>query len=70
MEALFTIIGILVVGIIVFALAKGGVFHRPTIEEIGEHGENTVSQFLSCDPNSIVFNDIILVDNKRKVRAK
>ena len=70
MEALFIFIGLLIAGLIVFAiifaLAKGGVFRKPTIEEIGECGENLVSQFLACDHNSILFNDIILIDEKTK----
>lgn len=64
MESLYIIIGIIIVGLIIFALVKGAVFHRPTIEEIGERGENLVSQFLSCDKDSIVFNDITLFDEK------
>ena len=72
MEALSIIIGIIIfigiviLALIVFVLAKSGIFHRPTIEEIGERGEHLVSQFLSYDPNSIVFNDIILVNDKTK----
>ncbi len=57
---------IVVVAGIIVSRSKGGIFHRPTIEEIGEHGESLVSQFLSCDPSSIIFNDIILVDDKTK----
>ena len=63
---LYIIIGIIIVGLIIYALVKGDVFHRPTIEEIGERGENLVSQFLSCDKNSIVFNDITLFDERTK----
>ena len=66
MEALFIVIGIIIVGLIIFALVKVDVFHRPTIEEIGESGEKLVSQFLSCDKNSIVFNDITLFDERTK----
>lgn len=66
MLELFVIVVVIVIGLLTFALVKGNVFHRPTAEEIGEYGENRVSQFLSADPNSIVFNDIILVDDKTK----
>jgi hypothetical protein len=71
MTAFFIIISVigvigLVVGIVVLALAKDGGIHRTTIDEIGEHGENLVAQFLSNDQNSIVFNDIILVDSNTK----
>ena len=66
LEALFIIISVVVIGLIAVAVSKGGIFRKPTVEEIGEHGENLVSQFLSNDPNSIVFNDITLVDYKTK----
>jgi hypothetical protein len=66
MEALFIVIGIIIAVLIAFAVVKGGAFHRPTIEEIGEYGESLVSQFLNSDQNSIVFNDIILVDSETK----
>ncbi len=65
-EALYIILGIIVVALIVFALVKGGAFHKPTIDEIGEHGENSVAEFLSRDPHSIVFNDVLLFDDKTK----
>lgn len=70
MLELFIIVVVIVIGLITFALVNGNVFHRPTSEEIGEYGENRVSQFLSTDPNSIVFNDIFLVDDKPKSPAK
>lgn len=63
---MFVILLIFIIVAIVVALAKRGVFHSPTVEEIGEHGENLVSRILSSDPNSIVFNDIILVDDRTK----
>lgn len=66
MEGLLIILVIIFVAIIVFALAKGGAFHRPTIDEIGERGENQVAQILSYDADSIIFNDILLFDNKTK----
>lgn len=62
--AAFVII-IIIVGLIA-SFVLGIFHHRPTTDEIGEYGENLVSQFLSRDPNSIVFNDIILVDEKTK----
>ena len=63
---LFLIIGIVIVGFIIFTLVKYDVFHIPTTEEIGELGENYVSQFLSNVPNSVVFDDVILFDTKTK----
>ena len=65
-ELFFVIMVLLIIGLIISILGKYDVFHKPTNEEIGEYGENYVSQFLSNIQDSVVFNDVILLDSKTK----
>lgn len=62
---IFIIIFVIIISI-VFILNRSRVFNRPTAEEIGQRGEQIVSNFLSGFPDSIIFNDLTLFDEKTK----